>query len=55
MIQSILGERPFKSSKQYEDYIREKEKLEEEDKKSIEESKPSGSAAAFMGLPLLKA
>ena len=22
MIQSVLGERPFKSSKQYEDYIR---------------------------------
>lgn len=29
MIQGILGERPFKSSKQYEDYIREKKKMED--------------------------
>lgn len=29
MIQGILGDRPFKSSKQYDDYIREKRHMEE--------------------------
>ncbi len=51
MIQSVLGERPFKSSKQYEDYIREKKKIDDEEKVQDVEG---GSSATFKGLNLLK-
>lgn len=48
MIQGVLGERPFKSSQQYEDYIREKKKMEEEDGQRAKEV--DGGGAAFKAL-----
>jgi hypothetical protein len=49
MIQGVLGERPFKSSKQYEDYIREKKKMEEEDEERAKDVQEGGAAFRALG------